>query len=96
MIYTYKIITGKVNVDKSNFFDIRKSSTRGHQYKITKKKATIAARINNFSNRVIDEWDKLSSSILAAETTDIFKNKFDEHLESRKYTTYIESDLYRD
>ena len=85
MIYTYKIITEKVDIDRSNFFDMRKSSTRGHQYKITKKKATIAARINNFSNRIIDEWNKLPSRILTAETTDKFKNKLDDVLVKRMY-----------
>ena len=66
MIYAYKIFTGVVDIDKDVFFETSTSSTRGHQYKIVKKKATRMSRINTFSNRIIDDWNSLPKEVVSA------------------------------
>ena len=79
MIFTYKIMTGKVKMNTGEFFAISNQETRGHQYKLMKKKATKLTSINAFSNRVINDWNKLPGEIVAAVTTNGFKNKLDDH-----------------
>ena len=78
MIYTYKILTGKIDRDKDEFFKVSNATTRGHQYKIMKQAAKKNPRANYFSNRVINDWNNLPSDVIKAETTNNFKNKLDE------------------
>ena len=87
MIYAFKIFTGAVGIKKEDFFEISPSSTRGHQYKITKKKATKSCRINTFSNRIIDDWNSLPSKVISATSVNNFKNKLDEHWKDEIYAT---------
>ena len=74
MIHLYKILRGKDNTLK-DIFNMSKSVTQGHMYKIKKGKATKSLSINSFSNRVIDDWNNLPATIVTAETLDSFKNK---------------------
>ena len=87
MIFMYKIMTGKVGLDRNDFFMGAPSATRGHQYSVVKQKATKLCRIYNFSNRVIDDWNSLPSEVVSVETVDLFKEKLDEHWENEMYAT---------
>ena len=87
MIYTYKIMTGKINVNKSSFFKMTQLSTRGHQFKIFKEHATKLSRINTFSQRIVNDWNSLPSKVVTAETINSFKNKLDEHWVACKFDT---------
>ena len=59
MLQTYKIISGKVNIDKNIFFQFSTTATRGHRYNIYKQRATKLPKIQSFSNRIVSEWNKL-------------------------------------
>ena len=79
MIITYKIMTGKVKMNPSEFFRTSNQANRGHQYKLVKKKATKSTSVNAFSNRVVTDWNSLPRDVVSATTTDTFKNKLDHH-----------------
>ena len=79
MIMTYKIVTGKVNLDREDFFSFAQNQTnRGsHPYKLGKPKAVKEVRRNTFSTRVVNDWNNLPKDAVLAETTNEFKCKLD-------------------
>ena len=79
MIFTYKIFTEQVGLDKNVFFPSPQRSMRGHQFQIMKKKATKLCRTTSYSNRVIDDWNPLPLKVITAKTTDKFKEFIDDH-----------------
>ena len=87
MIYGYKLITGKINMDKDEFFKISHLRTRGHEQKIYKEHAIKLPRINTFSNRIVRDWNNLTSEIVTAVSTNSFKNKLDKHWKEMIYYT---------
>ena len=78
MIETYKLLTGKVNVEFNQFFELENQErTRGHHLKLKKKRATHASRLKFFSNRVVNPWNSLPKQVIEATTTNAFKNRLD-------------------
>ena len=77
MINMYKFITRKVNLDWKQYFTLSENNTRGHHFKVMKKKATKNTTMNAFSNRVVNDWNKLPSEVITADSTDAFKNRLD-------------------
>ena len=74
LIEIYKLITGKVKVDASQFLELSSNSdTRGHRLKIVQKRAELLLRIQFFSQKVVETWDSLSGEIVRAENTKVFK-----------------------
>ena len=87
MIETYKILTGKENVRKENFFQM--SAERGDPelfrgLKIFKKRARKSLRRNTFSQRVTNPWNKLTKKEVQAKKTSSFKANFDKNEVDRK------------
>ena len=66
MLETYKVVTNKPNVDKSHFFEFSFAPTRGHQYQLRRLKSTKLARIQNFSQRVVTDWNSLPKELVQA------------------------------
>ena len=66
-------------MNKDEFFKLSQQTTRGHPLKIYKQHATKLPRINTFSNRIINDWNELTSEIVTATSTNSFKNKLDKH-----------------
>ena len=87
MIFAYKIVTGKMNMNKDDFFKISHLATRGHPLKIYKQHAKKLPRINTFSNRIVNDWNKLPSKIVQAKSTNSFKNELDKYWSEEMYTT---------
>ena len=53
LIETFKILTGKINLDSTKFFERNTDDrTRGHHLKLKGKRATHLARAKFFSHRV--------------------------------------------
>ena len=79
MIFTYKLLNDRLDMDKNDFFKVTNTGTRGHHMKIYKEHATKRSRVNMFSNRVVKNWNGLPSIVVKAETVNAFKEKLDEH-----------------
>jgi len=78
LIETYKIMTGKVNMDPTHLFEgHQEGRTRGHQYKLKVRRVKQQARGKFFSNRVVPMWNKLPEDVVSAESTNQFKNRLD-------------------
>ena len=62
----HKIIKEIFDVKKELFVDIQESLNGGHNFKLRKSKATKLPRINAFSNRVLDKWNRLPANVVKA------------------------------
>jgi len=64
LIEVFKILTDRENIDKHQFFTPSLSShLRGHSLKLLNPRSSRQVRQNFFSQRVIDEWNKLPSDV---------------------------------
>ena len=73
LIETYKMLTGRENIDASVFF---RKATYTSLYKPGFKKT---CRQNFFSQRVVDDWNSLPDEVVTAESLNSFKKRLDEH-----------------
>ena len=81
LIETYKILSGKVDVDPDQFFEKNNDNrTRGHHFKLKKRRSTNQQRAKFFANRVVTPWNDLPEEVVSATSTNSFKNKLDKHL----------------
>ena len=80
MILMFKIMNKLVHVDENKLFErARMQSTRGHHLKVAKGPATKFARVNAFSQRTVNTWNKLPESVIEAPTVNAFKNRLDKY-----------------
>ena len=60
-IDVFKVLNGYENIDRNMFFLLKKDSrTRGHDVKLVKDQCRLDIRKYSFSQRTINEWNKLS------------------------------------
>jgi hypothetical protein len=80
MIQVFKIVNriDKMNIDQLFEFDVN-SVTRGHAYKLKKKRFNLDVAKYAFVNRVIDPWNALPEIIVNAKTLECFKRRLDKH-----------------
>ena len=80
-IEVFKILSGYENIDRNMFFSLKKDSrTRGHEVKLVKDQCRLDIRKHSFSQRTINEWNKLSTDCVTASSVNMFKNKVDTYL----------------
>ena len=85
-IEVFKILNGYENIDRNMFFSLKKDSrTRGHEVKLVKDQCRLDIRKHSFSQRTINEWNKLSTDCVTASSVNMFKNKVDTYLRSAGY-----------
>ena len=87
IICTYKLMTGKTNISKDDFFTSTNLTTKGHQFKIFKRHASKLPRINTFSNRIVNDCTQLPSKIVQATSINSFKSRLDKHWCNVLYVT---------
>ena len=69
------------------FFTVQEERrTRGHGITLAKKQCRLDIRKFSFSQRVVNEWNRLSAYSVGASSVNIFKNKIDIHLRLAGYT----------
>ena len=69
------------------FFSLKKDSrTRGHEVKLVKDQCRLDIRKHSFSQRTINEWNKLSTDCVTASSVNMFKDKVDTYLRRADYT----------
>ena len=84
--YEQKILNGYENIDRNMFFSLKKDSrTRGHEVKLVKDQCRLDIRKHSFSQRTINEWNKLSTDCITASSVNMFKNKVDTYLRRAGY-----------
>ena len=65
------------------FFSLKKDSkTRGHEENLVKDQCRLDSRKFSFSQRRVNEWNKLSTDCITASSVNMFKNKLDTYLRS--------------
>ena len=84
MIETYKIILGKENVERENFFQMATFRGRSHSRKVYRKYSRLNIRKHWFTQRVVPKWNQLSSSEVEANKTSSFKARYDRRESARQ------------
>jgi len=69
-----------------HFFAIKKESrTRGHEVVLVKDQCRLDVRKYSFSQRTINEWNRLAADCVGANSVNLFKNKIDKYLRRAGY-----------
>ena len=77
LIEVYTIMHNLEGLKREDFFPLRSAGRRGHQYTITKQYSHLNSRKYFFSQRVVNQWNRLPSTTVCAETVNRFKNQID-------------------
>ena len=77
----FKIVNGYENIDRNILFKLKEGSrTRGHKAALVKEQCMLDMRKYPFSQRVINEWNKLSNDCVNASSVNKFENRIDRYL----------------
>lgn len=77
MIEVHKILH-HYKADASELLTLSDTNvTRGHTAKLRKKHSRTELSLHSFTNRVINNWNSLSESVISAPSTDAFKKGLD-------------------
>lgn len=80
MLQTFKIIKGIENIPSERFFSvITTSTTRGHSFKLEKPRCRTSIRLQQFSQRIINDWNALPEHVVNAIDVNNFKAKLDQY-----------------
>ena len=86
-IEVFKIVIGYEDVDGNMFFKLKEGSrTRGHKAALVKEQCSLDMIKYSFSQRVINEWNKLPNACVNATNVNILKNIIDKYLIRAGYT----------
>ena len=86
-IEVFKIGNSYEDVDRNMFFKLKEGSrTRGHKAALVKEQCRLDMRKYSFSQRVINEWNKLPNDCVNASSVNMFKNRIDRYLIRAGYT----------
>ena len=80
MIEVYKIFRGLEDIVKGKFFTVNPRISRGNKHKIYKNPVCLDMKRYSFSNRVVNDWNQLPDSIMAAVDLSNFKSKLHNYL----------------
>jgi hypothetical protein len=79
MIETYKILNNIDKVQYEQILPLNQTTTRGHSKKLYKKNCKTNVRKYRFSQRVVDEWNKIPKKVIDSKTTNTFKSQLNNH-----------------
>ena len=86
LVFLVMVETQRQNIDRNMFFSLKKDSrTRGHEVKLVKDQCRLDIRKHSFSQRTINEWNKLSTDCVTASSVNMFKNKVDTYIRRAGY-----------
>ena len=75
-----KIANGYEDVDR-NMFNLKEGSrTRGHKAALIKEQCWLDMSKYSFSQRLINEWNKLPNDCVNASSVNMFKDRIDSYL----------------
>ena len=85
-IEVFKILNGYENIDRNMFFSGKEERrTRAHGFTLAKKKCRLDIKKFSFSQRTVNEWNRLSADCVGASSVNMFKNKIDIYLRRAGY-----------
>ena len=80
-IEVFKIVNGYEDVDRNMFFKLKEGSrTRRHKAALVKEQCRLDMRKYSFSQRVINEWNKLPNDCVIANSVNMLKNRIYRYL----------------
>ena len=80
MLETFKIISGKENLNRDTFFKlVNDGVTRGHNFKLIKPRDRLNIRKFSFARRVVGDWNKLPWEVVNSKNLDQFKARIDNY-----------------
>ena len=83
----FKIVNGYEDVDRNMFFKLKEGGrNRGHKAALVKEQCRLYMRKCSFSQRVINEWNRLPNYWVNASSVNMFKNRIDNYLITTGYT----------
>ncbi|MCG8032216.1 MAG: hypothetical protein JAZ03_08575 [Candidatus Thiodiazotropha taylori] len=85
LIQVYKILNNIDILDKDKLFTVVQRATRGHSFKLYKRRSRLVSRANCFSNRVINAWNSLPETVVCAPSVNAFKNRLNNHWRGHPY-----------
>ena len=86
-IEVFKIVNGYEDVDRNMFFKLKEGSrTRGHKAALVKEQCRLDMRKYSFSQRVLNEWNKLPNDCVNASSVNKLKHLIDRYLIRADYT----------
>ena len=89
MIQTFKIIKGIEDIPSQRFFKwCTLSLTCGHSLKLEKPRCRTTFRLQQFSQRIINDWNSLLEGAVLAKDVNEFKSKIDQHLNEEVIYVY--------
>jgi hypothetical protein len=81
LIEVFKMFKGLEDISWEQFFELaRISQLRGHRFKLFKRRFNLDVRKYSFSQRIIEEWNKLPEELIDCKTVSNFKKKLDFYL----------------
>ena len=83
LIYFYKIINNHVNLDVHKYVDFNQNNTRGHRYKIKKRKFSTDLSKYSYFNRITDDCNSLPSFVVESLNISTFKMNLKIHFDSK-------------
>ena len=73
-IEVFMILNGHENIDPNIFFKIKTGKiTRGHDFTLVKGQNRLDFRKYSFSQRTVNEWNKLSADCVHSSSVNMFK-----------------------
>ena len=86
-IEVFKIVNSYKDVDRNMFLKLKEGSrTRGHKAALVKEQCRLDMRKYSFSQRVLNEWNKLPNDCVNASSVNMFRNRIDRYLIRAGYT----------
>ena len=80
----FKILNG---YERNSCFSVKEERrTRGHGVTLAEKQCRLDIRKFSFSQRTLNEWNRLSADYIGENRVNIFKNKIDTYLRRAEYT----------
>ena len=74
----FEILNAYEYIDRNISFSLKKDNrTGGHEVTLVKDQCRLGIRKYSFSQRTINEWNKLSADCVTASSMNMFKNKID-------------------
>ena len=75
LICMYKIINNHIIIDISKYLSYNNNNTRGHKFKLNKRKYKTDVAKFTFFNRVVNQWNVLPPSVVNSNSINEFKVK---------------------